>query len=113
MVCGPSKKDNTGYDLRDLFIGSEGTLGIITSCVLKLFPNPRERATAFVGVKNLEDIGSLYTLAAQAAGGQLTAFEILPRPGLDFVLRHAEGARDPLKRSAQLVCLAGNLQPVW
>ena len=91
------KKDNTGYDLRDLFIGSEGTLGIITAAVLKLFPRPREQATAFIGVKNLEDIGSLYSLAIKSAGGQLTAFEILPRRGLDFVLRHASDARDPLE----------------
>ena len=80
------KKDNTGYDLRDLFIGSEGTLGIITAAVLKLFPNPRERATAYVGLQSLEDIGRLYTLAMQKAGGQLTAFEIMPRLGLEFVL---------------------------
>jgi FAD/FMN-containing dehydrogenase len=90
------KKDNTGYDLRDLFIGSEGTLGIITAAVLKLFPNPRERTTAFIGLKSLEDIGALYSLASQSAGGQLTAFEIMPRVGLDFVLRHAPSARDPL-----------------
>ncbi len=90
------KKDNTGYDLRDLFIGSEGTLGIITAAVLKLFPNPRERATAYVGLDSLEQIAALYTLAIQNAGGQLTAFEIMPRRGLEFVLRHIEGARDPL-----------------
>ncbi len=90
------KKDNTGYDLRDLFIGSEGTLGIITAAVLKLFPNPRERATAYVGMEGLEQIASLYTLATQKAGGQMTAFEIMPRRGLEFVLRHINGARDPL-----------------
>ena len=90
------KKDNTGYDLRDLFIGSEGTLGIITAAVLKLFPNPSERATAFVGVNSLEDLGGLYTLATQAAGGQLTAYEIMPRLGLEFVLNHVSGASDPL-----------------
>lgn len=91
------KKDNTGYDLRDLFIGSEGTLGIITAAVLKLFPTPGERATAFIGVNSLEDLGALYSLSTQTAGGQLTAFEIMPRLGLDFVLRHAPGARDPLE----------------
>ncbi len=91
------KKDNTGYDLRDLFIGSEGTLGIITAAVLKLFPRPREQACAFIGLKNLEDIGELYTLATQSAGGQLTAFEIMPRMGLEFVVRHAPSASDPLE----------------
>ncbi|MCF6198552.1 MAG: FAD-binding oxidoreductase [Hyphomicrobiaceae bacterium] len=90
------KKDNTGYDLRDLFIGSEGTLGIITAAVLKIFPNPRERATAYVGLNSLEQIAALYTLAMEKAGGQLTAFEIMPRRGLEFVLRHMSGARDPL-----------------
>ena len=93
------KKDNTGYDLRDLFIGSEGTLGIITAAVLKLFPRPSEQATAFIGLKNLEDIGQLYVLANQKAGGQLTAFEIMPRRGLEFVVAHAHGARDPLETS--------------
>ena len=91
------KKDNTGYDLRDLFIGSEGTLGIITAAVLKLFPRPREQECAFIGLKNLEDIGKLYTLATQYAGGQLTAFEIMPRMGLEFVVRHAASCSDPLE----------------
>ncbi|MCP4933715.1 MAG: FAD-binding oxidoreductase [bacterium] len=91
------KKDNTGYDLRDLFIGSEGTLGIITAAVLKLYPRPSEQANAFIGLKNLKNIGELYALATQSAGGQLTAFEIMPRLGLEFVVRHAPNASDPLQ----------------
>ncbi len=98
------KKDNTGYDLRDLFIGSEGTLGIITAAVLKLFPKPREQATAFIGVESLEKLAELFAHAQKRAGGQLTAFEILPRPGLEFVLQHT-GQNDPLAAPHQWYAL--------
>jgi FAD/FMN-containing dehydrogenase len=89
------KKDNTGYDLKNLFIGSEGTLGIITAAVLKLFPAPRAKATAFVGVESPEAALMLFNQTLEAVGSQLTAFEFLPRIGLDFVLTHATGTRDP------------------
>ena len=91
------RKDNTGYDLRDLFIGSEGTLGIITAAVLKLWPQPKSQATAFVGLDSVEKAAALFDLASGMAAGELTAFELMPRIGLDFVIRHAEGARDPLE----------------
>ncbi len=90
------KKDNTGYDLKHLFIGAEGTLGIITAAVLKLFPRPRARQTAFVGLASPADALSLLNLAQARAGSSLVTFEIIPRIGLDFVLRHSPGARDPL-----------------
>ncbi len=90
------RKDNTGYDLRNLFIGSEGTLGIITAAVLKLFPQPVSTATAIVGLADLEKAASFFDLGFQIGAGELTAFEIMPRLGIDFVLRHAEGTRDPL-----------------
>ncbi|MEM7620502.1 MAG: FAD-binding oxidoreductase [Pseudomonadota bacterium] len=90
-------KDNTGYNLKDLFIGSEGTLGIITTAVLKLFPKPAEQSTAFLGAQSLQDVAHLFSLASQIAGHQLTAFELLPRVGIEMVTKHIQEARDPLE----------------
>jgi FAD/FMN-containing dehydrogenase len=91
------RKDNTGYDLRDLFIGSEGTLGIITAAVLRLFPKPAETVTAFAGLDRLEQAPAFFSRVYERAGQALTAFEIMPRLGLQFVLRHAAPSRDPLR----------------
>jgi FAD/FMN-containing dehydrogenase len=91
------RKNNTGYDLRDLFIGAEGTLGIITAAVLKLWPQPKAKATAFVGMNSVEDAAQFFDLARDMAAGELTAFELMPRIGIEFVTRHAEGTRDPLE----------------
>src|SRR6195256_3362385 len=90
------KKDNTGYDLRHLFIGAEGTLGVITAAVLKLFPRPRARETAFIGVPSPQAALTLLNLTEARAGGTVTGCELMSRLGLDFVLRHAPGTRDPL-----------------
>jgi FAD/FMN-containing dehydrogenase len=89
------KKDNSGYDLKDLFIGSEGTLGVITAAVLKLFPKPAEKATAFVALPDLASALPLYSLAQETAGHGLTAYEVMAGIVLDLVLKHTPGARDP------------------
>jgi FAD/FMN-containing dehydrogenase len=90
------RKNNTGYDLRDLFIGSEGTLGVITAAVLKLFPLPRQRVTAFAGCADPHKALALYDLMRGSVAENLSAFEYLPRFGLEIVLTHADGATDPL-----------------
>jgi FAD/FMN-containing dehydrogenase len=89
------RKDNTGYDLKDLFIGAEGTLGIITAAALKLFPAPRGRSVAFVAVASPTDALALFNIARSLAGSALTGFELMPRIGIEFLLRHLPSARDP------------------
>jgi len=90
------RKDNTGYDLKQLFIGAEGTLGIITAAVLRLFPAPARKATAFVGLPGVEQAVALLERARAAAGEQLDCAELLPRLGLEFTLRHTPDTHDPL-----------------
>ncbi len=90
------RKDNSGYDLKQLFIGAEGTLGIITAATLKLFPVPRGQVVAFVGLAGPTDALGLYHLARGRVGFELTSFELMPRIALDFCLRHLPGAIDPL-----------------
>ncbi len=93
------KKDNTGYDLRDLFIGSEGTLGIITAAVLRLFPRPAESATAMVALAEISHALDLFSLAQETAGRSVTAFEFIPRICIEFVLRHIPGTREPFPKA--------------
>ena len=90
------RKDNTGYDLKHLFMGSEGTLGIVTAAALKLFPRPRARATIFAATASPAAALKALALLRDAAPGAVTSFELMPRIGLDFVLAHVPGTRDPL-----------------
>jgi D-lactate dehydrogenase (cytochrome) len=91
------KKDNTGYNLHNLFVGAEGTLGIITAAVLKLFPKPRAVETAFVGLKSPQDALALLGIARSEASNSVTSFELLPDIAIDFCVRHGEGIRAPLQ----------------
>ena len=93
---GKLRKDNTGYDLKHLFMGSEGTLGVITGAVLKLWPRPKSFATAFVALASPAAAVALLGRAKAAFGTALTGFELMPRFGLDLVVEHLPGARDPI-----------------
>ncbi len=90
------KKDNTGYDLKNLFIGAEGTLGIITAAVLRLVPRPRSVEVAFFGLPSVQAAVDLLGIAQARAGSDITSFEILQRFGMETVLEHVPGTRDPL-----------------
>ena len=90
------RKDNTGYDLRDLFIGSEGTLGIITAATLKLYPQPSARLTAWAAVPTLEAAVALLGLARQRLSAGLTGFEVMGQFALSLVDRHFDALRVPL-----------------
>jgi D-lactate dehydrogenase (cytochrome) len=89
------RKDNTGYDLKHLFIGAEGTLGIITAAVLKLYPRPKARETALAGMTRVEDVLDLFAQIRNAAGDTLTGFEMMPRIAIEFSCRHTPGVADP------------------
>jgi FAD/FMN-containing dehydrogenase len=89
-------KDNAGYEMKHLFIGSEGTLGIITAATLKLFPQPRGRVTAFIGLESPEAALKLLARARSDTSGAVTTFELIPRLGVEMVVKSTPGARDPL-----------------
>ncbi len=89
------RKDNTGYNLRELFVGSEGTLGIITGAVLKLFPAPKTSATAMLGVASVDDALSILRLMRGAFGERVTSFEITHAEYMDVVLENVDGTRSP------------------
>ena len=91
------RKDNTGYDLKQLLIGAEGTLGIITAATLKLFPRPGRMELAFIGMNSVDDAVKFLGMAKQVSGGAVTAFEVMPALALEFVLGHVPNTRDPLE----------------
>ena len=91
------RKDNTGYDLKQLLIGAEGTLGIVTAATLKLFPIMRSRATAMVGLETAHAAIELLARAKAETGGGVEAFELMKRIGMAFVLKHIPDTREPLE----------------
>jgi FAD/FMN-containing dehydrogenase len=93
---GGLRKDNTGYDLKALFLGAEGTLGVITAAVLKLFPEPRARETAWLAVPSVAAACRLLGRARRESGDRVVAAEYVSRPSLELVLRHVEGTREAL-----------------
>jgi D-lactate dehydrogenase (cytochrome) len=100
------RKDNTGYDVKQLFIGAEGTLGIVTAACLRLFPLPAATVTAFVGLPSPAAALALLGRLRAALGDYVTTLELVPRVALELVCRHVAGCRDPLARAHPWYALA-------
>jgi FAD/FMN-containing dehydrogenase len=92
------RKDNTGYDIKSLFLGAEGTLGVITAASLKLFAAPRAHATALVAIPDVQAAVTLLGQLREVSGDAVTSFELMPRVAIELAVRHLEGVSDPLAR---------------
>ena len=103
-ACAALRKDNTGYDLKQLFIGAEGTLGIITAAVLKLSPQPRSVSTAFLAVPSPAAALSFFGVLRRRMGHDVSAFELMSQAALSLVLAHLGDVRSPLPRQAAGTC---------
>lgn len=89
------RKNNTGYDLKHLFMGAEGTLGVITAATLKLYPQPRTRVTALLALQDPAAAVQVLSHLRAQVGETLSTFELMPRPALEMVFKHVEDCRDP------------------
>jgi FAD/FMN-containing dehydrogenase len=105
------RKDNTGYDVKSLFIGAEGTLGVITAASLKLFPLPADTATALVGLDSPQHALNLLARLRGAAGDQLTTFELLPRRGVELTVKYVPGVANPLSQDTSWYLLVELTSP--
>ncbi len=97
------RKDNTGYDVKSLFVGAEGTLGVITAACLKLFPQPADTATALVGIDSPQHALDLLARLRTAAGDQVTSFELMPRLAVELTVKYVPGVADPSGAEYSLV----------
>lgn len=99
------RKDNRGPDLKQLFVGSEGTFGIVTAATFKLFPYPTHKETALLALESVDDVVKLYGLAREHSADLLSAFELVPRACMDLALDHQSGLRDPLDDTYEVYVL--------
>ncbi len=95
-TLSPLRKDNTGYDVKSLFLGAEGTLGIVTAATVKLFPKIRASATAFAAVPDVQHAVSLFAELREASGDRVSSFELIPRIAVELTSKHIQGVSDPL-----------------